>query len=164
MRLVHIATPIALLVAGCNTAEQTANEVGNAAESAGTAIVNGAEDAANTVGLATETLGNGIADAGNVISEAGTRDAWVGRWTGVEGTYLVISKGSGAGKYRLEMQYTLDDKGSFDGTATGDGISFTRPDGAQVLRASSGDATGLKYLAGKSNCLKVKDGEGYCRD
>ncbi|WP_204325615.1 hypothetical protein, partial [Stenotrophomonas maltophilia] len=60
--------------------------------------------------------------------------------------------------------YTLDDKGSFEGKGTREGIAFERPDGKQVLKASDGDATGLKYLAGKKDCLTVKTGEGYCRD
>jgi hypothetical protein len=92
------------------------------------------------------------------------RDDWVGRWKGVEGTYLVVSKGKDAGTYKLEMQYTLDDKGVFDGRGSTEGIAFTRPDGDQTLRPSDGDATGLKWLAGKKDCLTVKTGEGYCRD
>jgi hypothetical protein len=161
--LLRIA-PVALMVAGCNTADRTADQLGNAADSAGNAIASGAGEVANTASTAGEALGNGIEDAGNVVSGAVTRDAWVGRWNGVEGTYLVISKGDAPGKYRLEMQYTLDSKGKYDGAATSAGIAFERPDGKQVLRASNGDATGLKYLAGKQDCLKVKDGEGYCRD
>ena len=54
--------------------------------------------------------------------------------------------------------------GAKQGVGTSAGIAFTRPDGKQLLRASDGDATGLKWLAGKKDCLKVKDGEGYCRD
>lgn len=165
MRGFLMMAPALLLVAGCNTADRTADQLGNAADTAGAAISNGADDVAGTAGNAVEALGNGVEQAGNEVSAATTRDAWVGRWTGVEGTYLVVSKGSIPGKYRLEMQYTLDSKGSFDGTATGEGIAFERPDdGKQVLRASNGDATGLKWLAGKMDCLKVKDGEGYCRD
>lgn len=164
MRKLLMIAPVALMVAGCNAADRTADQLGNAADSAGNAIASGADEVANTASTAGEALGNGIEDAGNVVSEAVTRDAWVGRWKGVEGTYLVVSKDAAPGKYRLEMQYTLDSKGKFDGTATPEGIAFERPDGKQVLRASSGDATGLKWLAGKKDCLKVKDGEGYCRD
>jgi hypothetical protein len=161
--LLRIA-PVALMVAGCNAADRTADQLGNAADTAGNAIASGAGEVASTASNAGEALGNGIEDAGDVVSGAVTRDTWIGRWTGVEGTYLVVSKGGAPGKYRLEMQYTLDSKGKYDGTATPSGIAFERPDGKQVLRASSGDATGLKYLAGKKDCLKVKDGEGYCRD
>lgn len=167
MRKLLMIAPVALMMAGCNAADRTADQLGNAADTAGNAIASGASDVADTASNAGEALGNGIENAGNVISsEAVTRDAWLGRWKGVEGTYLVVSKGAAPGKYRLEMQYTLDadGKGKFDGTATPEGIAFERPDGKQVLRASNGDATGLKWLAGKKDCLKVKDGEGYCRD
>ncbi len=94
------------------------------------------------------------------------RDGWIGRWIGVEGLNLTVSKGKSAGLYSLKMQYGTDEdmSGTFEGVGTAEGIAFVRPDGEQVLRASTGDDTGLKYLAGKTDCLKVKDGEGYCRN
>ncbi|WP_404335124.1 hypothetical protein AB2M62_15305 [Sphingomonas sp. MMS12-HWE2-04] len=152
MRLALLA-PIVLGLAACNTADQAAQDTGNATETAGAAVANAVEDSANAVG-----------DAVSNVAAPADRDAWLGRWKGVEGTYLVISKGDGRGRYKLEMQYTLDDKGTFEGAGSDDGILFSRPDGAQTLRASNGDATGLKYLAGKKDCLTVKSGEGYCRD
>jgi hypothetical protein len=164
MRGILTMAPIVLMVAGCNAADRTADQLGNAADTAQIAIENGARDVAGTAGNAADALGNGVENASAIVSDATTRDGWIGRWTGVEGTYLVVSKGAAPGKYRLEMQYTLDAKGSFDGVGTAEGIAFDRPDGKQVLRASNGDATGLKYLAGKKDCLKVKDGEGYCRN
>jgi hypothetical protein len=91
-------------------------------------------------------------------------DGWVGRWRGVEGLNLVIARGDAPGRYKLDMQYSLDDKGVFDGTASPEGIAFDRPDGPHVLRATDGEATGLKWLAGKRDCLTVASGEGYCRD
>jgi hypothetical protein len=33
----------------------------------------------------------------------------------------------------------------------------------EARSVTNGDATGLKYLAGKTDCLTVKSGEGYCR-
>jgi hypothetical protein len=108
--------------------------------------------------------------AGNVTGASSAtaptdRDAWVGRWIGVEGLNLTVSKGATQGHYSLKMQYGTDAEmsGTFDGVGTAEGISFARPDGDQVLGASTGDETGLKYLAGKTDCLKVKVGEGYCR-
>ncbi|WP_194952671.1 hypothetical protein [Sphingopyxis solisilvae] len=89
--------------------------------------------------------------------------AWAGKWTGVEGMYVTITPGE-PGKYKLEMQSDLDTKGSYDGSDSDGGIAFTRGTETLTLAASTGDATGLKYLAGKKDCLKVKDGEGYCRD
>lgn len=112
--------------------------------------------------------GNGIANNSLGASSAAAptnRDGWVGRWIGVEGLNLTVSKGKSAGLYSLKMQYGTDEdmSGTFEGVGTAEGIAFVRPDGNQVLRASTGDDTGLKYLAGKTDCLKVKDGEGYCR-
>lgn len=89
--------------------------------------------------------------------------AWAGKWTGVEGMYVTITPGE-PGKYKLEMQSDLDTKGTYDGSDSDGGIAFTRGTETLTLAASTGDATGLKYLAGKKDCLKVKDGEGYCRD
>ncbi|RYE02952.1 MAG: hypothetical protein EOP61_06625 [Sphingomonadales bacterium] len=149
---------LALALAACSTADNAAQQIGNAAEETGDALANAGDGLASATGNAVEGVGNAARDA-----TAG-HDAWLGRWTGVEGTYLVISKAALPDRYRLEMQYTLDSKGSFDGAGTKEGITFTRPDGKQLLRASNGDATGLKYLAGKKDCLTVKDGEGYCRD
>lgn len=95
-------------------------------------------------------------------------DQWVGRWVGVEGLFLEISQdeSAGPGHYLLEMQYGLDadQSGTFEGQATGEGISFSRDDGSQLLRAGDGEATGLKWLADKEDCLIVQSGEGYCRD
>jgi hypothetical protein len=148
-----ILAPLVFGLAACNTADQAAQDTGNAVESTGAVVANAVEDGANSLG---ETVTN--------IAAPVDRDAWIGKWTGVEGTMLTIAKTDDPGRYKLDMQYTLDDKGSFEGTGNDAGIAFRRPDGAQVLRATDGDATGLKYLAGKKDCLTVKQGEGYCRD
>ena len=89
---------------------------------------------------------------------------YTGRWIGVEGMVLDIAPKDAPGRYALTMQWDLDNKGIFDGTATGDTISFERNGVRETLRPTNGDATGLKYLAGKTDCLTVKPGEGYCRD
>jgi hypothetical protein len=62
------------------------------------------------------------------------------------------------------MQSDLDTKGSYDGEDSEHGIKFKRGSEELSLRRGSGDETGLKYLAGKKDCLIVKPGEGYCRD
>lgn len=89
--------------------------------------------------------------------------SWAGKWTGVEGMYVTIATAA-PGKYKLEMQSDLDTKGTYDGEDSEHGIKFKRGTEELSLRASSGDETGLKYLAGKKECLVVKSGEGYCRD
>ncbi len=88
--------------------------------------------------------------------------AWVGKWTGPEGLFVNITQLDG-GRYRLEMQSDLDTKGTYDGTATSEGIAFTRDGEELTLRKATGDETGLKYLAGKTDCLMVKPSEGFCR-
>ena len=94
------------------------------------------------------------------------RSAWAGKWTGVEGTYATITS-KGDGKFSIDMKYGLDDdmKGVFDGTATADGIRFKRGDSMVTLKKATGEETGMKWLAGKKDCLVVEAGaEGYCRD
>ncbi|NVF14205.1 hypothetical protein [Vreelandella maris] len=95
-------------------------------------------------------------------------DQWVGRWIGVEGLFLEISKDEpeGPGHYLLHMRYGLDDDqiGTFEGQATAEGIRFNREGGPQLLSAGDGEATGMKWLLEKEDCLIVATGEGYCRD
>ena len=89
--------------------------------------------------------------------------SWAGKWIGVEGMYATITPGE-PGKYKLEMQSDLDTKATYDGTDSEHGIKFKRGTEELSLRRGNGDETGLKYLAGKKECLIVKSGEGYCRD
>lgn len=89
--------------------------------------------------------------------------SWAGKWTGVEGMYATITTAE-PGKYKLEMQSDLDTKGTYDGEDSEHGIKFKRGSEELSLHRGSGDETGLKYLAGKKECLIVKTGEGYCRD
>lgn len=88
---------------------------------------------------------------------------YVGRYVGVEGMFLNIKHAATPGRYRMEMQWDLDHKGEFRGEQVGDTIVFERGGKREVLRPTNGDATGLKYLAGKTECLTVKSGEGYCK-
>ena len=88
-------------------------------------------------------------------------DAWVGRWNGPEGTYLAIEGANGA--YELTIK-DLDAARTFSGKAVGDRIEFLRDGVPESIAATTGDETGMKWLAGKTGCLTVKPGEGYCRD
>lgn len=88
---------------------------------------------------------------------------YLGRWSGVEGMYLVVAA-KPAGGLTLEMQWDLDNKGAFDGSVTAAGIGFMRNGVAERAMHTNGASTGLKYLAEKKDCLTVKPGEGYCRD
>ena len=89
--------------------------------------------------------------------------SYLGRWTGVEGMYLVVASKPGGG-VTLDMQWDLDNQGTFDGSVTAEGLRFMRNGVAESAVHTDGDATGLKYLAGKQDCLTVKPGEGYCKD
>lgn len=90
-------------------------------------------------------------------------DAWTGRWTGPEGLVLDIKPGSEPGRYTLDITL-LDGTDSYQGTADGDVIRFTRDGKEETVRAATGDETGLKWLAGKQDCLMIKQAEGFCRD
>jgi hypothetical protein len=90
-----------------------------------------------------------------------TADEWVGRWIGPEGTYLDIAGANGV--YEVTVK-DLDRARTFSGSAVGDHIEFQRDGIKEYPRATDGNDTGMKWLAGKTDCLTVKPGEGYCRD
>jgi hypothetical protein len=94
-------------------------------------------------------------------TDAVDTDAWLGRWNGPEGTYLDIGRAGGG--YEITVR-DLDGARTFSGESAADGIVFRRDGTNERLTATDGDATGMKWLAGKSNCLTIKFGEGYCRD
>lgn len=98
-----------------------------------------------------------------VDEEGAATDAWVGKWTGPEGLVLEIAKTATAGRYDVKVTL-LDGTGSYTGTADGDTIRFTRAGVQETIRKATGDQTGLKWLAGKKNCLMIKQSEGFCRD
>jgi hypothetical protein len=90
-----------------------------------------------------------------------TTDRWSGQWNGPEGTFIRIA--GGQGKYEIIIQ-NLDGPRTFQGSAVGNQIEFVRDGLKESIRATGGIETGMKWLAGKSNCLTVRTGEGYCRD
>lgn len=88
--------------------------------------------------------------------------AWLGRWTGPEGTYLQLNA-LGNGRYEVRIK-DLDAERVFEGTGQEGTVRFERDGKPESIKATDGDATGMKWLAGKSRCLTVHPGEGYCRD
>ena len=94
----------------------------------------------------------------------------VGRWTGPEGTYLSITEKSGttAGKdvpkaFSVEIK-NLDKAETFEGTAKGDVIEFTRKGKTESVKAATGAETGMKGFEKESNCVVVTKGsEGFCK-
>lgn len=94
-------------------------------------------------------------------AEAPPTDRWLGQWNGPEGTFVRIT--GGGGHYDVTVQ-NLDGPRTFVGRTVGNTIEFERDGQREALRASNGEQTGMKWLAGKQNCLMVRAGEGYCRD
>ena len=94
----------------------------------------------------------------------------VGRWNGPEGTYLTITEKStptGANsapkKYTVEIK-DLDKAETFEGTANGDVIEFTRKGKTESIKVSSGVETGMKGFEKETNCVVVTKGsEGFCK-
>jgi hypothetical protein len=113
------------------------------------------------------------ADANEVVASSPSATAtatpairhaeWAGKWIGVEGMFVEITPAEN-GSYSLIMQSDLDTAGTYIGTDAEGGIAFERGGQQLLLKAATGDQTKLKYLAGKSDCLMVAAGEGYCRD
>jgi len=109
---------------------------------------------------AASTVERGQKGATSAAASAPT-DSWIGRWKGPEATFLEISGGKGS--YEIEIM-DLDRARTFHGATAGDHIEFQRDGTNESLKPSSGDATGMKWLAGKIDCLTIKAGEGFCRD
>jgi len=88
-------------------------------------------------------------------------EAMAGRWNGPEGTYLnVAKKGNG---YNIEIK-NLDGSKTFEGTAKGDSIEFTRNGKTETIKSATGAETGMKGFENETNCLVITKGsEGFCR-
>jgi hypothetical protein len=96
------------------------------------------------------------------VAEAPQTDAWIGKWIGVEGNTLTIEETGVKGAYAI-VEGTLDGEKRYGGKAEGDHIALIDAGASGAIRAGTGDETGLKYLAGKTNCLIIDSGRGFCR-
>lgn len=101
------------------------------------------------------------AGAASAASAPSGPDRWLGQWNGPEGTFLRLA--GGQGRYDITIQ-DLDGPRPYTGRAVNDHIEFERQGRTETLRATDGQATGMKWLDGKHDCLTIKPGEGYCRD
>jgi len=101
-------------------------------------------------------------------------ESWVGKWQGVEGTYLTITKKTGAADRSKasapgEREFTieianLDGPKTYEGAAKGDHIEFVRNGKTETIKAATGAETGMKGFENEKNCLVVTKGsEGFCR-
>ena len=88
-------------------------------------------------------------------------DQWLGRWDGPEGTFLNLSRNGE--KYTVVIQ-DLDGPRSFEGVEDDGRVRFVRDGKTEYLVAGDGQASGMKWLADKKNCLLTRRGEGWCRD
>ena len=96
-----------------------------------------------------------------VTTGASKADALAGRWPGVEGTYLNITKKGD--KYSIEIK-DLDSAKTYEGTAKGDVIEFTRDGKTETIKPASGADTGMKGFEKDTNCVVViKCKEGFCK-
>lgn len=93
--------------------------------------------------------------------DVATTDRWLGQWNGPEGTFLRLAGGQGT--YDITIQ-NLDGPRNFKGITAGRQIEFERDGRKESIQATGGAGTGMKWLVDKSNCLRVRLGEGYCRD
>lgn len=101
------------------------------------------------------------ADPAALPSAPPSLQAWLGQWNGPEGTFLKLAAdGSG---YKVTIA-NLDGPKNYAGRQTGDHIEFERDGVTETIRATDGQATGMKWLLDRPRCLTVKPGEGYCRD
>ena len=88
-------------------------------------------------------------------------DALVGKWDGPEGTYLTVAKKDG--KYSVEIK-NLDKAETFEGTAKGDVIEFTRKGKTETVKPATGVETGMKGFEKETACVVVTKGsEGFCK-
>ena len=85
-----------------------------------------------------------------------------GTWPGSGGTELKVTKASE--KYMVEITGADERAESFDGTAKGDVIEFTRKGKAETIKAATPDETGMKWPQGEKACVVITKGsESYCR-
>lgn len=167
MKRLLAATAALALLAGC---DQSAQEIGAKVDALGNqaeAIGEQVEDRTSGVVDALNSAASDVAGAVDDAIDGANRptDKWLGKWIGVEGLVLDIKRAPTAadGDYALSVTL-LDGTSEYLGTADGQVIRFERDGKPATIRAATGDQTGLKYLAGKKDCLMIAEGEGFCRD
>ncbi|WP_298331653.1 hypothetical protein [Asticcacaulis sp.] len=112
---------------------------------------------------AEETAQSAVSETpASVVSPSASAFDYAGRWTGVEGTYMTITPQSDTA-YQVVIA-DLDGPKTYAGTLQADGLHIERNGTALVIVPGDGEATGMKWLAEKSDCLVVAANEGYCRD
>ena len=169
MRKTTIGIAGLALLAGCHGSVVDQNRLANTADSLADQADDWGDNASNRVDAASDPTRNRIEGLDNRMArlvDPPAAESWIGDWKGVDGLALTIARDPvrGPNHYLLTDRYARDGKGVFAGTAKGDTLVFTRPDGRQTLRATDGAATGIARLATGKDCLTVGPGEAYCRD
>lgn len=103
-----------------------------------------------------------IPQSASAAASTAAQPAYAGRWMGVEGTFMTITPQTG-NAYQVVIT-DLDGPKTYAGTLQADGLHIERNGTPRVIVPGDGEATGMKWLAEKSDCLVVAANEGYCRD
>lgn len=88
---------------------------------------------------------------------------WAGKWVGVEGMFVEITPDK-PDTYTIRIQPDLDTLAMVTGRDGPNGIDYPWQGATKTLRAGKGSDAELRYLDGKSDCLIVETGVGFCRD
>ncbi|ESQ91992.1 hypothetical protein ABAC460_03590 [Asticcacaulis sp. AC460] len=145
-RTLLIATASLLALAACSPKTETSTTTTTTTT---TSVI--AESAATSITSAEASF----------IESSASLDTFTGKWTGPEGTSLTVTPNGGT--YKVTV-VNLDGPRDFAGIGVDNGIKFTRDGQAFTIRKGTGDDTGMKWLAGKKDCIVVALGEGYCHD
>lgn len=103
-----------------------------------------------------------IPQSASAAASTAAHPAYAGRWMGVEGTFMTITPQTG-NAYQVVIT-DLDGPKTYAGTLQADGLHIERNGTPLVIVPGDGEATGMKWLAEKSDCLVVAANEGYCRN
>jgi hypothetical protein len=99
--------------------------------------------------------------SGSPVAGAKTTDSLVGKWNGPEGTYLNVTKKGE--KFEIEVK-NLDGSKTYEGTAKGEVIEFTRNGKTETVKHATGEETGMKDMLKETNCVVITKGsEGFCQ-
>jgi hypothetical protein len=112
-------------------------------------VIPGCKNRNQPAGESPGTSGNPPQPTAALPAANNATDKWLGKWTGPEGTYLLLSKDGD--KYVMLLN-SLDGPATYDGTSTGERIEFRRNGKTESIHAGDGHDTGMKWLVDKTNC------------
>lgn len=151
LRILALISVPALLLAACSPAP-SADEI--AASEASSYVSQSESQSSMMSSVASEAASSAVAKALDL-------SGFLGKWTGPEGTSLVVSQ-TGT-QYSVAIT-NLDGTRTYAGVPVPDGLSIQRDGSTYIIHKGDGVQTGMKWLMEKKDCLIVITGEGYCRD